>query len=458
MMKRYFIMLAAVVAVPALSAQADKKGGNGKVHPQWKHPATTKRVQPQEWKKLVHGGQFMDRILPAPIYRELTTDTWGADTVKPRDIQNGIEDPGWSYWGGKPVLGPDNKYHWFGCRWPEDNPKGHLAWRRSVMVRAVSDRPTGPFIVEEEIAPGHFPEITQLKDGRWALFHLEGYYLSDTIFGPWTHVTQEEAGFPGIHMGSVCLREDGSLLMVDRSSRLWIKENDAEPFVRMTEHRVIPEHMPGKYEDPVVWRTEVQYHMIVNDWMGRIAYHMRSEDGIHWKTDPGKAYTVDVDSYEDGTKVGWFKYERPKVLQDQYGRATHVYFAVIDVTKRDDLSSDNHSSKNIALPLVVERRLQMLNTTRITGDTSEIRVKVLAEDGFDPHTDMEIESLRFGATEEVDYGRGSSVLRTEKTGKDLILVFDGKGNGITDGNFAGKLLGKTNEGKLLLGYTRLPEQ
>jgi len=196
--------------------------------------------------------------------------------------------------------------------------------------------------------------------------------------------------------------------------------------------------------------------MIVNDWMGRIAYHMRSEDGIHWKTDPGKAYTVYVDSYEDGTKVGWFKYERPKVLQDQYGRATHIYFAVIDVMKREDKSSDNHSSKNIALPLVVERRLQMLNTERITAETSEIRVKAIAEEGFDPHTDMDIESLRFGASEEVDYGRGSSVLRTEKAGKDLILVFDGKGNGITDGNFAGKLLGKTNEGKLLLGYARLP--
>ncbi|MGB0415144.1 MAG: glycoside hydrolase family protein, partial [Coraliomargarita sp.] len=361
-------------------------------------------------------------------------------------------------WGGKPVLGPDNKYHWFGCRWAEDNPKGHGAWPQSVMVRAVSDRPTGPFIVAEEIAPGHFPEITRLKDGRWALFHFEGYYLADTLFGPWTHVTREEAGFPGIQMGSVCLREDGSLLMVDRRSRIWNKENGAEQFTRMTEHRVIPDHLPGKYEDPVVWRTEVQYHMIVNNFPGRIAHHMRSKDGIHWKTDPGTAYTVGVDSYEDGTKVAWHKYERPKVLQDQYGRATHLYLAVIDVGKKSDKASDNHSSKNIALPLVVERRLQMLNTERITAETSEIRVKAVAEEGFDPHTDMDIESLRFGASEAVDYGRGSSVLRTEPAGKDLILVFDGKGNSIRDNNFAGKLLGKTKEGKLLLGYTRLPEQ
>lgn len=47
----------------------------------------------------------MNRILPAPIYRELTLDTWGADAVRPRDIQNGIEDPEWAYWGGEFVWG-----------------------------------------------------------------------------------------------------------------------------------------------------------------------------------------------------------------------------------------------------------------------------------------------------------------------------------------------------------------
>ena len=80
----------------------------------------------------------------------------------------------------------------------------------------------------------------------------------------------------------------------------------------------------------------------------------------------------------------------------------------------------------------------------------------LAEEGFNPHTDMDIQSLRFGAPEEVDFGRGSSILRVKKKGNDLILIFHGRGNGITDSNFAGKLLGKTNEGTLLFGYARLP--
>jgi hypothetical protein len=34
--------------------------------------------------------------------------------------------------------------------------------------------------------------------------------------------------------------------------------------------------------------------MIVNDWLGRIAYYLRSKDGIHWVVDPGEAYTPEL--------------------------------------------------------------------------------------------------------------------------------------------------------------------
>ena len=66
---------------------------------------------------------------------------------------------------------------------------------------------------------------------------------------------------------------------------------------KKTEKKVFPKHMDGLYEDPVIWRTEVQYHMIINDWQGRIAYHQRSKDGIHWVCDPGMAYTVGIAFY-----------------------------------------------------------------------------------------------------------------------------------------------------------------
>jgi hypothetical protein len=64
----------------------------------------------------------------------------------------------------------------------------------------------------------------------------------------------------------------------------------------------------------------------------------------------------------------------------------------------------------------------------MTSDTNEIRVRIAAEPGFDPHKDLKPDSLRFGAPEEVDFGRGARMLRTLPDGKDLIAVFSGKGN------------------------------
>ena len=223
----------------------------------------------------------------------------------------------------------------------------------------------------------------------------------------------------------------------------------------MTENRVYPP-VDGRFEDPVIWKTNVQYHMIVNDWLGRIAWYLRSKDGINWKVDPGEAYMPGIAKYEDGTKVDWFKYERIKMLQDELGRATQAHFAVIDTIKWNDLKNDNHSSKHICIPLTVGRQIALLNQNIIDEGTATIQLEIKAEEGFDPHNDIDINSLRFGASEEVNFGRGSKVVKTEKSGNDLIVSFDGSGNGIAESNFVGKLLGKTNHGELLFGYSRLP--
>ena len=61
---------------------------------------SVERNRPDEWKDLVHGARFMDRFLPMPVQGQLTSEAWGADNVKPRYIDNGIEDKAWSYWGG----------------------------------------------------------------------------------------------------------------------------------------------------------------------------------------------------------------------------------------------------------------------------------------------------------------------------------------------------------------------
>ena len=86
----------------------------------------------------------------------------------------------------------------------------------------------------------------------------------------------------------------------------------------------------------------------------------------------------------------------------------------------------------------------------------EIRLLIKAESNFNPQTEIDIPSLRFGASTEVNFGRGCKPIRTEQSGKDLIVIFDGQRNGITGDEFAPKLLGKKKNGEMLFGYTRLP--
>ena len=201
---------------------------------------------------------------------------------------------------------------------------------------------------------------------------------------------------------------------------------------------------------------DLQYHLIVNDWLGRIAFYQRSKDGVHWVTEQGEAYMPGVSFHKDGTVERWFKYERPKVFQDEKGRAVQMNFAVIDTIKWNDLPNDKHSSKNISVPLNKGMLLSVLNEKEITPSTRTIEVKIAAEEGFHPQTDVDVKSLRFGSFTEVNFGRGCKPVKTKVSGEDLIVVFNAEGSGITSGEFAPKMIGKHRNGNMLYGYARLP--
>lgn len=419
----------------------------------------TERPRPAEWDHLVEGARFMDRFLPMPAGK-LSSDVWGAKNVIPRYIDNGIEDDVRSYWGGNIIKDNAGQYHLYVCGWLENSPKGHMFWPNSTVYHAVCNNSIGPFMIKDTIGPGHNPEAFRLKDGRVVVYVIDGYYLADDLNGPWTYNKfnfdkRDRPIIEGLSNLTFSQREDGSYLMVCRGGGVWISQTGLSPYNQITDKRVYPP-VKGEFEDPVVWRDHVQYHLIVNDWLGRIAFYLRSKDGVNWVTDPGEAYLPGISVHEDGKVEDWFKYERIKILQDEYGRAIQANFAVIDTLKHEDLPNDNHSSKNISIPLNPGLLLTVLDTKPITPNTKTIRVKIAAEEGFDPQTDIDLNSLRFGASTEVNFGKGSKVLSTAKEGKDLIVTFDAKGNGITAEEFAPKLLGKTTAGKLLYGYARLP--
>jgi hypothetical protein len=93
------------------------------------------------------------------------------------------------------------------------------------------------------------------------------------------------------------------------------------------------------------------YHITVNWWDAKQAYHLASKDGIkNWKN-MGLAYTPmpDYIKYTDGTVNRWTKIERPGVVIED-GHVTHFTFGVIDVEKEAELGNDNHGSKVIVVP------------------------------------------------------------------------------------------------------------
>lgn len=419
----------------------------------------TERERPAEWKQLVKGARFMDRFLPMKG-NVLSSDTWGADCVLPRYVDNGIEDGIWSYWGGNIRKGEDGKYHLFVCGWLECSPKGHMEWPNSYVFHTVSDNLTGPFKPVRIIGKGHNPEMFRAKDGRYVVYVIDGRYVSDDLNGKWEYGkfdfnARDRRIIEGLSNLSFAQREDSSYVMVCRGGGIWVSRDGLSEYNQLTDKRVYPD-VDGRFEDPVIWRDHIQYHLIVNDWLGRIAFYLRSKDGVNWVVDPGEAYMPGVAVHANGQVEDWFKYERLKVYQDKYGRAIQANFAVIDTLKNEDKPFDHHSSKNISIPLNPGLLLTILDEKPITSGTKTIRVKIQAEEGFNPQTDIDVNSLRFGASEEVNYGRGCQVLTTENAGKDLIVTFNGKGNGITKDEFAPKLIGKYKDGRMLYGYARLP--
>ncbi len=441
-MKKLIFFLAAVTLCITVSAQI------------------TERQRPAEWNQLIKGARFMDRFLPMPDGKK-GTNLWGADSVQNRFVDNGIELDDISFWGGNILQTKDGKYHLYVCGWLESSPNGHMYWSNSTVFHATCDNPIGPFKIENSIGRGHNPEAYRLNDGRIIVYVIGGYYIADNENSHvWNYQyfdfdSRDRRVIEGLSNLTFARRQDGSYLMVCRGGGVWVSKDGISPYKQITSKRVYPD-VAGEFEDPVVWRDSLQYHLIVNDWLGRIAFYQRSKDGIHWVTEQGEAYVPGVSFHKNGEVEHWFKYERPKVFQDKYGRAEQMNFAVIDTIKWEDHPNDRHSSKNIGIPLNKGLLISVLNTEPVTASTKKIEVRIKAEPGFNPQTDLDIKSLRFGSFNEVNFGRGFTASKTRTDGNDLIVVFKGKNSGITADEFAPKLLGQTVKGDMIYGYAALP--
>jgi hypothetical protein len=310
---------------------------------------------------------LIDYFLPTPIVCPLTSNTWGASGVLPRDVCNGLEDStnkSWQYWDGKILQGPDGKYHMYAGRWPQGS--GFADWPNSVIVEAVSNSTligsyipstTTPFTGKEQNVTGMV-----LNNGSYALLDSLGasgtgnVYTSSTLADPWTANGQFQITANGSTISTqttenltIWASANGSFEIVTRSFQEMVStSNILGPYVIQA---TIPSLQSQGYEDPVIWCSGGQYHMVANMYNARKAYHFTSTDGINNWTNKGLAYdpTTNFVRYTDGTVNNWYKMERPGVFL-QNGHVTAFTFAVIDVDKTLDLANDTHGTKIIVVP------------------------------------------------------------------------------------------------------------
>jgi hypothetical protein len=325
---------------------------------------------------------LIDYFLPTPIQGSLVSNVWGAQGVFPRDPQNGLEDKTvkqWYYWDGQIIKGSDGKYHMFASRW--DQAKGHRGWGSSCAVHAVSDNAIGPYIdkglcwPENQGGKGHNVTALVLPDGRYAVVVSEtrpgDVFISKSLNGPWEHLgkitvaSNEFSRLGRMSNVSIMVRPDGDFMIVPRSGAILISKNGIlGPYV-VQGPSIYPTAagLPLRnLEDPVVWYSGGLYHIVVNSWSSRKAYHLTSVDGIKNWTFRGLAYdpTKDFVRYTDGTVNHWHKMERPGVLIEN-GHVTHFTFAVLDIPKEDQHGNDTHGSKVIVVPfdgVALDRDLQ----------------------------------------------------------------------------------------------------
>jgi hypothetical protein len=332
--------------------------------------------------------------------------------VLPRDTCNGIESstnpPGYYYWDGTVILAPDGTFHMFADRWAGSqgfNP----GWEGSDPIHAVGGKSAlGPYTDKgyaysdssfgSDPHHGHNSQVVALLNGTYALIVSEvvpfTIFTASSLDGPWTPCSGSPGSGLSVPSGfggntsygsnvSLVVRPDGNFEIIQRHGLIALSTSGIcgpykaqQPTTTYPSNEAIPSQYsasiyPNKQkhsdpmgpstvestyivaEDPVIWFSGGQYHVLYDYPGDRVGYHLTSSDGIHGWTDQGLAYdpryAQQIFSYTDGTVDHWFKMERPNVVIEN-GLITHVTFAVSDVNKDNQISAGtNHGSKVIVV-------------------------------------------------------------------------------------------------------------
>lgn len=326
--------------------------------------------------------RFRERLLPAPV-------------------EGGFKMKDYWIWCGSVIKGEDGKYHMFASRWPKGLSFTPHWLTNSEVVRAVSDKPEGPYTFQEVVLPPrgsefwdgrmtHNPTIHKYKD-KYLLFYTGTTYpqpmptlsspvsnesdtktyahyherigvaISNSIFGPWKRFDKPILDVrkgkwdsllvsnpaPVItNNGKIYLFYKGVTVLRQHAISVAVADNPEGPYVRIADQ---PFDLGVDAEDPTIWFENGHYHALMLDtgkkFSNKEIYYAASDDLLHWSAEQNPIAISKKFIWEDGKTRRMTNTERPQILV-QDGKSTHVFFA----TGMDD-SLKVRSTWNQIIPL-----------------------------------------------------------------------------------------------------------
>lgn len=333
--------------------------------------------------------------------------------IIPAPINGGFRMEDYHVWCGSAIQGEDGRYHLFASRWRKELGFGHQWLFNSEIVRASSDKPEGPYKFNEVVLNRrerhffdalnqHNPSIKYWNSTYYLYYFgttyggpipgpgdpisseraLEvwnnkriGLATAPSVFGPWTRgdVPLLEPRRPGhwdctiTSNPSAAILPDGTTYMVYKSREYAMstlklgvaKASRPEgPYKRLLDDPILCFSNPDFHvEDPYLWYSEGEFHMLVKDdykndsggltgeWGAGI--YATSLDCIHWDihAEP-KAYGTKI-LWEDSTISSPCNLERPNLLFHN-GKPTHLFLATGNGRQPYDFTD---VSWNMVIPL-----------------------------------------------------------------------------------------------------------
>ena len=311
------------------------------------------------------------------------------DLLLPAPREGGFRMPGYWVWCGSAIRGEDGRYHLFASRWPKDRPFMPHWLTSSEVVRAVAERPEGPYTFQEVVLPERGPRFWDGRMTHCPTIHKCGgtyllYYVGVTfegpavvpgepqsydapriqriratqriglatapsVLGPWKRrdkpildVRPDKWDALVTTNPAACVHDDGRALLVYKSvsghgdllriGAAWAEHYDG-PYERPRDEPVFDFNATGDHlEDPYIWWASDHYEMLVKDMRGGVCgkegggIHATSTNGVDWTvSDPPLAYSHTV-KWDDGSVTEQLATERPQLLI-QEGRPTHLFLA-----------------------------------------------------------------------------------------------------------------------------------